>query len=237
VRLNAERFPVLESYDLLTALKVQLLKVLDSKPTEKHSASVDETEDPAAQPMIWISCWVDYADKYGFGYALCDESIGVAFIDKTKLVLMPNGNNVQYIDKEGSELHFTVNQFDESLAKKMRLLSLFQRYISSLTRTGASMPAQESDCLTRLPFLCNWIRYNRAIIMHLSNGTLQINFLPDHSKIVLCPLMGAVTLIDRNGDFRTYKLGLMEQYGCRKDLYWRLRYAVRRIDEMLQQLP
>jgi polo-like kinase 1 len=198
---------------------------------------MDEAEDPAAQPMIWISSWVDYTDKYGFAYALCDRSVGVAFVDRTKLVLMPNGNNIQYIDKKGSELYFTVSQFDKSLTKKMRLLGVFLQQIATLTRTGASIPVQESDRLTRVPVLCNWMRYNRAIVMQLSNGTLQINFFPDHSKMILCPLMGAVTLIDRNEGFKTYRLSLMEQYGCSKDLYWRLRYAVRRINEMLQQLP
>jgi len=237
VRLNAERFPFPESYNFLTELKAQLLKALDSKPTEKHPASVEETEDPAAQPMIWISSWVDYTDKYGFAYSLCDRSVGVAFVDRTKLVLMPNGNNVQYVDAKGSELYFTVSQFDESLTKKMKLLGVFQQHIATLTRTGAYIPVQESDCLTRLPVLCNWMRYNRTIVMQLSNGTLQINFFPDHSKMILCPLMGAVTLVDRNEAFRTYRLSLIEQHGCSKDLYWRLRYAVRRINEMLQLLP
>ncbi|GFG30472.1 hypothetical protein Cfor_12781 [Coptotermes formosanus] len=236
VPLNTQRFPFTESYNFLNALKVQLSKALDSKPTEKRPTSVDETEDPAAQPMIWITSWVDYSCKYGFAYTLCDKSIGVMFVDRTKLVLMPNGNSIQYTDQEGSETYFTVSQFDKSLTKKMRLLYIFQQHIATLTRTGASMPVQESDCLTRLPVLCNWTRYSRAIIMQLSNGTLQINFFPDHSKIILCPLMGAVTLIDRNEAFRTYRLSLIEQYGCSKDLSWRLHYAVRKINEMLKQL-
>lgn len=46
--------------------------------------------DPAAQPIIWISKWVDYSDKYGFGYQLSDESVGVMFNDMTKLVMLPN---------------------------------------------------------------------------------------------------------------------------------------------------
>jgi polo-like kinase 1 len=237
VRLNAERFPFPESRNFLTDLKFQLLKVLDSKPTEKRPTSVDVTEDPAAQPMIWISSWVDYSAKYGFAYSLCDGSVGVAFLDRTKLILMPNGNNIQYTDQKGSELYFTISQFDKSLTKKMRLLGMFSQHIKTLTRTGASIAVQESDSLTRLPVLCNWMRYNRAIVMQLSNGMLQINFFPDHSKIILCPLMGAVTLIETNEAFTTYRLSLMEQHGCSKGLYWRLRYAVRRINEMLKQLP
>ena len=42
-------------------------------------------------PMYWVSKWVDYSDKYGFGYALCDESIGVVFNDLTKLLLLSDG--------------------------------------------------------------------------------------------------------------------------------------------------
>lgn len=51
----------------------------------------DEAEDPKVAPMVWISKWVDYSDKYGFGYALCDESIGVVYNDLTKLVLLSDG--------------------------------------------------------------------------------------------------------------------------------------------------
>ena len=48
-------------------------------------------KDPKASPMMWVSKWVDYSDKYGFGYALCDESIGVVFNDLTKLLLLSDG--------------------------------------------------------------------------------------------------------------------------------------------------
>ena len=73
VKVRAETFPFPESYNFLTALKDQLLTVLDSKPTAKHLTSVNEIEDPLAQPMIWISSWVDYTQKYGFTYVLCDK--------------------------------------------------------------------------------------------------------------------------------------------------------------------
>ena len=49
---------------------------------------IDEAEDPAAVPMVWISKWVDYSDKYGFGYQLSDDTIGVIFNDLTKLLLL-----------------------------------------------------------------------------------------------------------------------------------------------------
>lgn len=51
----------------------------------------DEFTDPASQPLFWISKWVDYSDKYGFGYQLCDDGMGVMFNDTTKLIMLSNG--------------------------------------------------------------------------------------------------------------------------------------------------
>lgn len=53
--------------------------------------------DPAAQPIIWVSKWVDYSDKYGFGYQLSDESVGVMFNDTTKLIMLANGMYVVFV--------------------------------------------------------------------------------------------------------------------------------------------
>lgn len=50
----------------------------------------EELTDPAAQPLVWISKWVDYSDKYGFGYQLCDDGVGVMFNDQTRILLLPN---------------------------------------------------------------------------------------------------------------------------------------------------
>ena len=47
----------------------------------------DEAEDPAATPVFWISKWVDYSNKYGLGYELCDNSVGIVFNDNTKIAL------------------------------------------------------------------------------------------------------------------------------------------------------
>lgn len=51
----------------------------------------DEAEDPASMPVFWICKWVDYTDKYGLGYQLCDNSIGVLFNDFSKLLLGADG--------------------------------------------------------------------------------------------------------------------------------------------------
>ena len=64
-----------------------------------------------------------------------------------------------------------------------------------------------------------------AIIFHLSNGILQINF-QDHTKIITCPLMSAVSYISEDKSFRNFRLPLIERHGCNKELYRRLQYPL-----------
>ncbi len=69
--------------------------MVDSQPAKRGGAAggsgEDEAEDPKCTPMVLVSKWVDYSDKYGFGYALSDESIGVLFNDVTKLLQLADG--------------------------------------------------------------------------------------------------------------------------------------------------
>ena len=64
---------------------------------------------------------------------------------------------------------------------------------------------REEDQLSRIPALKCWLRTSDDVVMHLTNGTMQINSLKDHTKIILCPLLQAVTLIDETGKNRTFR--------------------------------
>lgn len=66
----------------------QISNVVSSK---KRVENDDDAEDPASIPIYWVAKWVDYSDKYGLGYQLCDNSIGVLFNDSTRLLLASNG--------------------------------------------------------------------------------------------------------------------------------------------------
>lgn len=60
---------------------------------------------------------------------------------------------------------------------QITLLKYFRNYMSEhLLKAGANITPREGDELARLPYLCTWFRTRSAIILHLSNGTVQINF-------------------------------------------------------------
>jgi polo-like kinase 1 len=68
-----------------------------------------------------------------------------------------------------------MDQYPSTLEKKMKLLAYFRSYMQeNLIKAGASIPPREGDELIRLPFLRQWFRTSRAVVMHLTNGTLQV---------------------------------------------------------------
>lgn len=218
----------------LSDMFAQLSAVVAAKPSERINILEEDAEDPAAIPIYWVSKWVDYSDKYGLGYQLCDNSVGVLFNDSTRLILLSNGENVQYIERDGAEHFHTLKVFPETLTKKVTLLKYFRNYMSEhLLKAGANITPRDTDQMIRLPFLRTWFRTRSAIVLHLSNGTLQINFFQDHTKVILCPLMQAVTYIDEKRDFRTFKLSLIEKFGCCKELSSRLRYARTMVERLM----
>ncbi|KAK2568246.1 Serine/threonine-protein kinase PLK1 [Acropora cervicornis] len=223
---NQEEVP-LDCY--LSQLHSQLTSCLDSKPV-RINVNEDDAEDPASVPVYWVGKWVDYSDKYGLGYQLSDNSVGVLFNDQTRLILYQDGENLQYIEADGAEHFHTLKGYPGNLEKKVTLLKYFLSYMNDhLLKAGAGTKAAREDESGRLPFLKQWFRTQDGIVLHLTNGTLQINFFKCHTKIIVCPLMAAVTYIDETKRFRTFPLKNIEKYGCSKSLAKRLGYALKMV--------
>ncbi len=84
---------------------------------------------------------------------------------------------MQYIDRDGHEYLYTLNVYADALQKKVTLLKYFRGYMAEhLLRAGQNIQtsAEQTEEMTRLPFLRAWFRTRNAIVLHLSNGTLQV---------------------------------------------------------------
>ena len=218
---------------MLQTLREQLAAVLKAKPSRETAVSADEMTDPAAQPVIWISKWVDYSDKYGFGYQLSDDGVGVMYNDGTRLIMLANCFNIHYINREGNELYYTVKEYPTELEKKMKLMNFFLKYMKEhLMKAGSSAAVKPCDAMSRIPYMHQWFRTQSAVVMQLTNGTVQINFL-DHTKIIMCPLMAAVTYIDTEKNFNTYRFQTIQENGCCNGLAKNLAYAYEKLVLML----
>ncbi|KAL1421227.1 hypothetical protein MTO96_023205 [Rhipicephalus appendiculatus] len=216
----------------LGELKRLLRHLISARPPELRFERPDEAEDPASVPVFWVSKWVDYTDKYGLGYQLCDSSIGVLFNDTTRVILLNNNVSVTYVDEDCIEHYHSLEEYPPTLEKKMTLLKYFCSYMKQcLLKMGEDVSPRECDSLVRLPCLRTWLRTRSAIAFYLTNGTVQINFFQDHTKLILCPLMAAVSYIDNNRIFHTYRLEMLHN-GCPPELLSRLKYARTILDRL-----
>ncbi|CAJ0577640.1 unnamed protein product, partial [Mesorhabditis spiculigera] len=126
-------------------------------PTREVLVNEDPAECPECIPVFWISKWVDYSDKYGIGYQLSDNSVGVLFNDNSRLILDAAGLNLQYVERDNEE-YYQVGKDDlQHIHKKWTLLEYFRNYMNDhLLKAGEKFAPRAGDELARLPCLRSW---------------------------------------------------------------------------------
>nr|XP_037288389.1 serine/threonine-protein kinase PLK1-like isoform X2 [Rhipicephalus microplus] len=212
-------------------LRRLLRRLISARPPERRFRSTNDPEDLAFMPVFWVSKWVDYTDKYGLGYQLSDNSIGVVFNDTTRIIQFNDNESVAYVDEDCIEHYHSLEEYPPSLEKKIILLKHFCIYMKKLCTTGEDVSSKV--CADNAGRACvqKWLRTSSAMSFYLTNGTVQINFFKDHTKLILCPLRWAVTYIDKRRFFHTYRLEML-RYGCPSPLFCRLKYAQTILDRM-----
>jgi len=177
--------------------------------------------------LVWVSKWVDYSQKYGLGYVLKDGSVGVSFMDGTKLWMSVDETYTYYLDTmdtvpmkiESSN----TNDLDARIKKRITLHNHFKAY---LTRCNASAGLEtDSSCKNTGGdvFLKRWHKAKDSIIFHLSDETFQINFF-DHTKLVATKDSKQIVLtyIDKNGERLTTSLSQLQN--PTQDIFARIKY-------------
>ena len=212
--------------------------------------SVEVQPDTSAKK--WVTRYVDYTSKYGLGFLLNDGSAGVYFNDSTKIVLAPEGETFDYIerkrtdkDKRGehvSERH-TLSVYPPGLQKKVILLKHFRNYLveqhKKLEEKGESAVGKASfgenksatdeerrdDGDDKLVYLKKWVRTRHAILFRLSNRTVQVVFF-DHTEVLLSCEARSVTYVDKERKRSTLSLAaIMSGSNGRPDIAKRLKYT------------
>lgn len=85
-------------------------------------------------------------------------------------------SNVHFINREGHEQYMELTNFPEELKKKMKLLQYFKEYMSThLVTAGGDSARAVGDTVSRIPHLHTWFRTTIAVVMHLTNGSVQVN--------------------------------------------------------------
>uniref|UniRef100_A0A8C0V5U6 polo kinase n=1 Tax=Cyanistes caeruleus TaxID=156563 RepID=A0A8C0V5U6_CYACU len=201
--------------------------LLYSPTAEKNPASLARHEH-----FVWVSKWVDYSNKYGFGYQLSNRSIGVLFNNGTHMTLSPNHRTVHYNPTNSKHLVFSVSAIPEQLQGQMSVLRYFASYMEQHLMKGGDLPSID-DLGQPALLLLQWVKTDQALLMLFSSGTLQVNFYNDHTKVIISKPDHSclVTYINRERNSYTYKLCSIQELGCSPELHHRLRYILKLLQE------
>ncbi|TNN60832.1 Serine/threonine-protein kinase PLK3 [Liparis tanakae] len=197
--------------DVLTpaAVSESALKVLNGCLATMPAATRNPPCLSRPQSFLWVTKWVDYSNKYGFGYQLSNQSIGVLFNEGTRLSLCDQRKTVHYCFPNNKHFTFPANALPEQLHGQKQIVDLMANYMEQN--------------------LMEWVKTDHALVMLFNNGTLQVNFYADHTKIILCKSADdsyLLTYISRERVSCTYLLSMLNEMGCTSELRHRLRYVV-----------
>lgn len=93
-------------------------------------------DEPEA-PKIFVTRWVDYSAKYGFGFLLSDGTTGILFNDSTRITTYGMLQNFEYASKVNTnkgrcveEIRlFSFTNFPDTLRDKVKLFNKFSKYL------------------------------------------------------------------------------------------------------------
>ncbi|XP_055722896.1 serine/threonine-protein kinase PLK3-like [Salvelinus fontinalis] len=181
--------------------------------------------------FIWVTKWVDYSNKYGFGYQLSNQDIGVLFNEGTHLSLCDQRKTVHYCMTNNKHFTFQASALPEQLCSQKQIVELMANYMEQNLMEGGDLHCEDQPP-SQPPLLLQWVKTDHALVMLFNNGTLQVNFYTDHTKIILCKSSGSylLTYISRERVSYTYLLSMLSEMGCSAELRHRMRYVVQLLE-------
>ncbi|KAE8631677.1 hypothetical protein XENTR_v10001274 [Xenopus tropicalis] len=183
-------------------------------------------------PILWVTKWMDYSNKYGFGYQLSDDCVGVLFNDGSHITLNPHLQKVCYSTSSSEHVTFPEWSPPCRMDIKMKILQFFCEYMQEKIMEGGDVRA-EPTLTVRTLCLMHFLKTDQALLMIFSNGTLQVNFYLDHTKIILnrTEQNYLLTFIDQERQSCTVPLQFLKN-GCPPQITQRMQYGL----ELLQHL-
>uniref|UniRef100_A0A671NKG3 Serine/threonine-protein kinase PLK n=1 Tax=Sinocyclocheilus anshuiensis TaxID=1608454 RepID=A0A671NKG3_9TELE len=175
----------------------------------------------------WVTKWVDYSNKYGFGYQLSDHTVGVLFNNGTHMSLLSDKKTVHYYAELGQCSVFSTSEAPEQFVGQVTILKYFAHYMEENLMDGGDLPNVTDAGKPRL-YLLQWLKSDRALMMLFNDGTFQVNFYHDHTKIILCNQSEEylLTYINEDRVSTTLRLSTLLVSGCSADLRSRMDYAL-----------
>lgn len=177
---------------VIQALIGKISKSLQSDKMQQPSSPIDIRTAHFRGPIV--SKWIDYSNKYGFGYELSNKSIGILFNDGNSVVKNPvddaylvRSNSTANDNQETNMTHQSNGHHrpqNKDFTEYVKLLHHFSRYMEDNLADGTNHASSSSShSKDHHTHLLKWTRSKSSVVMVLSNHAIQINFLTTHEKI------------------------------------------------------
>uniref|UniRef100_A0A8C2PW08 polo kinase n=1 Tax=Cyprinus carpio TaxID=7962 RepID=A0A8C2PW08_CYPCA len=211
------------------AVAESAMKALNSCLSSMPTASRNPPCLSKTKPLIWVTKWVDYSNKYGFGYQLSNQNVGVLFNEGTHLSLCDQRRTVHYCLTNNKHFSFPVDALPEKLQNQKHIVDLMANYMEQNLMEGGDVNCEDQPPPSSSPLLLQWIKTDHALVMLFDNRTIQVNFYTDHTKIILCKTSDSsylLTHISKERVSYSYPLNVLSKWGCSSELRQRLHYVV-----------
>ncbi|KAL0276592.1 UNVERIFIED_CONTAM: hypothetical protein PYX00_004136 [Menopon gallinae] len=187
---------------------------------------------PEDEPLpVFVSKWIDYSNKYGFGYEMTDGTCGVFFGDRSQITLDGSKTCITWSNK-GKRTCYPVDSIPERLRENYELLNYFAEYMDSNLSNGfADVRGRDDDGDGDVPTIIrHWTRNDKVILFEMIDGSVQINFFQDHCKFLIfheyhkAERQVILITVDEEKKIRRYNLTEMGRSGCPEDILNHLIY-------------
>ena len=180
---------------------------------------------------IFVRKWVE-VEKYGLGYILSNEHVGVYFNDHTKIIYKPNGKNFIYIENNDIEYCYLFKQeLNKDLNKKILILKVFKGFLFEETRDQKELNIYEGINQNQFIYLKKFVKTNHSVLFRLSNKTVQVSF-HDKTELILSQENKTVTYINKKRQKLIYPLYIALD-SDNKEMTKRLRYTKKILMSMI----
>jgi len=146
----------------------------------------------------FVKKWIDYSNKFGFGYQLSDNSIGVIFNDGVRMQTRDKKTIVTRDFDGVTKTKYYVGDVPQELKDRNKLLHHFKQYmeenLADPTQKEESNEYTNIHCsgkqITRICLdiaeikMIHWCRTENCVVMVLSDYSVQINFMSEHYKLI-----------------------------------------------------
>ncbi|XP_067934178.1 serine/threonine-protein kinase PLK1-like [Watersipora subatra] len=182
----------------------------------------------ASDQFVWITKWVDYSHKFGFGFLLSNNLYGACFKDHLTITINGKGSHVALQDPTQPEtICCETEKLPEQYERRLHVMKYFVKYMDATLIKGGDAKEQKSNTdLLKSTFIFRWMRTKDSIIMVLNNGTVQVNWVADHTKLAVSKIGRdyKIMYINKRRQSSIYNLKDLVNCSASSEIRMRLKY-------------